>query len=125
MKIVSLVIRGVPFDSMGGSGFDPRVFWFFFSWGWSTFFLLKVEYFFLKRITCTFCMMPYTITSTVSLFFGAIIVGLSRGGGGRKRGYNFKFEILWCEYLWVATSPGGGFGGPPPKKIYKYEVLKE
>ena len=32
MKIVSLVIRGVPFDSMGGgggSGFDPRVFVFF------------------------------------------------------------------------------------------------
>ena len=28
-----------------------------------------------------------------------------------KRGYNLKFEILWCEYLWVATSPGGGFGG--------------
>ena len=25
-----------------------------------------------------------------------------------KRG----FEILWCEYLWVATSPCGGFGGP-------------
>ena len=25
--------------------------------------------------------------------------------------YNLKFEILWCEYLWVATSPGGGFGG--------------
>ena len=35
----------------------------------------------------------------------------------RKRGYNFKFEILWCEYLWVATSPGGGFGGPPPRKF--------
>ena len=45
--------------------------------------------------------------------------------GGRKRGYNFKFKILWCEYLWVATSPGGGFGGHPHKKILKYEVLKE
>ena len=26
---------------------------------------------------------------------------------------NGGFEILWCEYLWVATSPCGGFGGPP------------
>ena len=26
------------------------------------------------------------------------------------------FEILWCKYLWVATSPCGGFGGPPPRK---------
>ena len=23
---------------------------------------------------------------------------------------NGGFEILWCEYLWVATSPCGGFG---------------
>ena len=37
---------------------------------------------------------------------------------------NGGFEILWCEYLWVATSPCGGFGGPP-KKIEKYEVLQE
>ena len=29
---------------------------------------------------------------------------------------NRGFEILWCEYLWVATSPCSGFGGPPPKK---------
>ena len=29
----------------GGPGFDPRVV-SFFSWGWSTFFLLRVEYFF-------------------------------------------------------------------------------
>ena len=36
---------------------------------------------------------------------------------GGKRGYHLKFEMLWCEYIWVATSPGGGFGGPPPKKI--------
>ena len=26
-------------------------------------------------------------------------------------------EILWCEYLWVATSPCGGFGAPPPRKF--------
>ena len=26
------------------------------------------------------------------------------------------FEIEWCEYLWVATCPCGGFGGPPPRK---------
>ena len=26
-------------------------------------------------------------------------------------------EILWCEYLWVATSPCGGFGGAPPRKF--------
>ena len=26
-------------------------------------------------------------------------------------------EVLWCEYLWVATSPCGGFGGPPPIKF--------
>ena len=24
---------------------------------------------------------------------------------------------LWCEYLWVATFPCGGFGGPPPRKF--------
>ena len=30
---------------------------------------------------------------------------------------NEGFEILWCEYLWVATSPCGGFGGPPPRKF--------
>ena len=27
------------------------------------------------------------------------------------------FEFLWCEYLWVATSPCGGFGGPSPRKF--------
>ena len=27
---------------------------------------------------------------------------------------NGGFEILWCEYLWVAISPCGGFGGAPP-----------
>ena len=27
------------------------------------------------------------------------------------------FENLWCEYLWVATSPCGGFGGVPPRKF--------
>ena len=25
------------------------------------------------------------------------------------------FEIVWCEYLWVATSPCGWFGGPHPR----------
>ena len=30
---------------------------------------------------------------------------------------NRGFEILWCEYLWVATSRCGGFGGPPPRKF--------
>ena len=29
---------------------------------------------------------------------------------------NGGFEILWCEYLWVATFPCGGFGGLPPRK---------
>ena len=29
---------------------------------------------------------------------------------------NGGFEILWCEYLWVATSPCGGFGGVLPRK---------
>ena len=24
---------------------------------------------------------------------------------------------LWCEYLRVATSPCGGFGGTPPRKF--------
>ena len=37
---------------------------------------------------------------------------------------NRGFEILWCEYLWVVTSPSGGFGSSP-KKIYKFEVLYE
>ena len=27
------------------------------------------------------------------------------------------FEILWCEYIWVATSPCGGIRGPPPRKF--------
>ena len=59
--------------------------------------------------------MPYTITSTV--FFGAIIVGLSGGGGGGVGGEErvpSQIRNLWCEYIWVATSPGGGFA---PKKI--------
>ena len=33
---------------------------------------------------------------------------------------NGGFEILWCEYLWVAISPcggGGGVGGTPPRKF--------
>ena len=30
---------------------------------------------------------------------------------------NWGFEILWCEYLWVVTSPCGGFGSPPPRKF--------
>ena len=30
---------------------------------------------------------------------------------------NGGFKILWCEYLWVAASPCGGFGGPPPRKF--------
>ena len=31
------------------------------------------------------------------------------GGGGVK--------ILWCEYLWVRTSPCEEFGGPPTRKF--------
>ena len=27
------------------------------------------------------------------------------------------FEILWYEYLWVAISPFGGFGGPPQENF--------
>ena len=38
---------------------------------------------------------------------------------GAYRFVNWAFEILWCEYLWVATSPCGGFGGPPPKKNWR------
>ena len=30
---------------------------------------------------------------------------------------NRGLEILWFEYLWVATSSCGGFGGPPPRKF--------
>ena len=26
-------------------------------------------------------------------------------------------KMLWCEYLWVAISPCGGFGGTPPRKF--------
>ena len=36
-----------------------------------------------------------------------VYVGFAKGG----------FEILWCEYLWVATHPCGGYGGPPPRKF--------
>ena len=28
-----------------------------------------------------------------------------------------EYEILWFKYLWVTTSPCGGFGGPPPRKF--------
>ena len=27
------------------------------------------------------------------------------------------FEMLWCKYLWVGTSPCGGFVGPPPRQF--------
>ena len=30
---------------------------------------------------------------------------------------NVGFEIVWCEYLCVATFPCGGFGGPHPRKF--------
>ena len=30
---------------------------------------------------------------------------------------NGGFEMLSCKYLWVATSPCGGFGGPAPRKF--------
>ena len=30
---------------------------------------------------------------------------------------NVGLEILWCEYLWVAISPCGGFGGLPPRNF--------
>ena len=30
---------------------------------------------------------------------------------------NGGFEILWCEYLWLATFPCGGFGGPPQENL--------
>ena len=30
---------------------------------------------------------------------------------------NGELEILWREYLWVATFPCGEFGGPPPRKF--------
>ena len=29
---------------------------------------------------------------------------------------NGGYDILWYKYLKVATSPCGGFGGPPPRK---------
>ena len=35
---------------------------------------------------------------------------------GAYRICKWGFEILWYEYLWVATSPCGGFGGAPPIK---------
>ena len=44
----------------------------------------------------------------------------SRSDSGPILGIGFVnggFEILWCEYLWVAISPcggGGGVGGAPP-----------
>ena len=53
-------------------------------------------------------------------YFGAIMVGLSGGGGMRM--YNLKFKIVWSEYLWVATSPCGGLGVLPQENM-KYEVL--
>ena len=35
---------------------------------------------------------------------GIYIGSVTRGGGG-------GLEMLWCEYLWVGTSPCGGLGG--------------
>ena len=44
----------------------------------------------------------YTVTEQSWVY-----VGFAKGG----------FEMLWCEYLWVATHPCGGYGGPPPRKF--------
>ena len=92
MKIVSLVIRGVPFDSMGGSGFDPRVFCVFFSVGGEVLFFFAesgILFFEVNYMYILYDAIYYYWYS--KLIFGAIIVGLSGGGGGG--GYNFKFEI--------------------------------
>ena len=36
------------------------------------------------------------------------------GVNGFVNGFvNGGLEMLWCEYLWVATFPCGGFGDPP------------
>ena len=37
------------------------------------------------------------------------MVGLS-GGGGEDEKVQSQIKNLLCEYLWVATSPCGGFG---------------
>ena len=58
--------------------------------------------------------MPYTITDTVFLCYHG---RFERGGGGVDEKVNLKLKNVWCEYLWVATSPCGGFGGPPPRKF--------
>ena len=60
-------------------------FFFFFSWGWSTFFFFTdngVLSFFGSELHVHFYM-PYTITSTV--FLCAIMVGLSGVGGAGER----------------------------------------
>ena len=36
---------------------------------------------------------------------------------------NGGVEILWSEYLWVATSPCGGFGGPPHRNLEIWSAL--
>ena len=51
-------------------------------------------------------------SGTLEIFSRAIFLGtLLHFCENSEERYNLKFEILWCEYLWVATSPGGGFGG--------------
>ena len=102
-----------------GSGFDPRVFFvFFFSWGWSTFCFAESEIHFLKWITCTFCRMPYTITSTV--FFGAIIVGLSGGWGGyggeERVPSQIRNVMVWI-YMGSNLSWRGVWGSSPQENL--------
>ena len=45
------------------------------------------------------------------------VIVRERHNMGVYRIYKWGFEILWCEYLWVATSPCGGYGGPLPRKF--------
>ena len=68
--------------------------------------------FFLKWITCTFW-------SELHVHFAGchIVLLVLSGEGGEDEKVNLKLKIVWCEYLWVATSPCRGFGGPPPRKF--------
>ena len=53
--------------------------------------------------------MSYSNSELQDLVEGERLDDFWRGGEG------VQSQIL--KYLWVATFPCGGFGGPPPKKI--------
>ena len=103
----------------GGPGFDPRVFLFFSVGGGVLFFFAEsgVLFFFLSELHVHFAGCHILLLVQYFWCYHGRFKRGGGGGGGRMRRYNLKLKILWCEYLWVATSPCGGVWGPLPRKF--------